>query len=122
MPQRAIIVETDAVLLDEMETALTGWQRFRGLMMRRGLGEGEGLLFPDVSSIHMCFMRFAIDVVYLDAQGRVLKIVERLKPWRLSACWPAQSTLEIEAGRASACGLQVGQRLRFAAAGEAQEV
>ena len=116
MPRRAIIAETGAVLVEEMETALTGWQRFRGLMLRKGLGEGEGLLFPDVSSIHMCFMRFAIDVIYLDGQNRVVKIVERLKPWRLSACWQASSTLETEPGRAAECGLEVGHHLRFESA------
>ena len=115
MARRAVIVETGTVLVERMETALTGWERFRGLMLREGLADGEGLLFPDCRSIHMCFMRFAIDAVYLDEGNRVVKVVHALKPWRLSACWQAQSVLEMPAGVAQAAGLQVAHRLRLEA-------
>ena len=55
-------------------------------------------------------MRFAIDAVYLDKQGRIIKITRHLRPWLgLSACWRAQSVLEMTAGQADAMGLQVGQ-------------
>ena len=50
------------------------WQRFRGLMMRRPLPPATALLIVPCNSIHMCFMRFAIDAVYLDKQGKILKI------------------------------------------------
>jgi uncharacterized membrane protein (UPF0127 family) len=70
----------------------------RGLLGRDGLDADEGLLIERCSSIHTCFMHFDIDVVYLDADWRVVKKVFRLTPWRLSACWGAAHTVELPAG------------------------
>ena len=105
--------ETGELLLEHCEVALTSWQRFRGLMLRRELPEGHGLYFPGVSSIHMFFMRFPIDAAYLDRDGRVIKLVENLKPWRLSACIGAAGILEMPAGLAGRCLLKPGCLLRF---------
>ena len=86
------------------------WQRFRGLMLSSPLPPATALLIAPCNSIHMCFMRFAIDAVYLDKQGRILKITRHLRPWiGLSACWHAHSVLEMTAGQADALGLRVGQ-------------
>jgi len=68
------------------------WQRASGsapraLLGRSGLADDEGLWIP-TSSIHMFGMRFAIDVIYADRDGRVLKLVRGIRPWRASACWP----------------------------------
>lgn len=90
--------------------ATTFWQRFRGLMLRRPLPPATALLIAPCNSIHMCFMRFAIDAIYLDKQGKILKITRYLRPWlSLSACWHAHSVLEMTAGQADVLGLKVGQ-------------
>src|SRR5437762_1433524 len=60
--------------------------RMRGLLGRDGLEEGEGLLIRPTNSVHMFFMRFAIDVVFVDRELAVRKIVERLRPWRMAGC------------------------------------
>lgn len=86
--------------------ATTFWQRFRGLMLRRPLPPATALLIAPCNS----FMRFAIDAIYLDKQGKILKITRYLRPWlSLSACWHAHSVLEMTAGQADALGLNVGQ-------------
>lgn len=73
--------------------------RLRGLMFRRELAEGEGLLLEKTSSIHMCFMRFPIDVVFLDRDNKVVKVVGGLKPWTLfCGVKGASSVLELRAG------------------------
>ena len=77
------------------ETALT---RMRGLLGRRNLPSGEGILLKPASSVHMAFMRFAIDAVFLDRDGRVLKIAEDLRPWRLAGSRGAKSVVELPAG------------------------
>lgn len=88
--------------------------RLAGLMFRRPLPPATGLLITPCNSIHMCFMRFAIDAVYLDEQGKILKVARHLRPWiGLSACWPAKSVLELTAGQADALGLQTGQTFIF---------
>ena len=72
-PSLTVHVErTGAVLASDVRTASSIWARFRGLMGRAGLASGEGLWFPGDASIHMLFMRFAIDAVFLapDGEGR----------------------------------------------------
>lgn len=90
------------------ETALT---RMRGLLGRRDLPSGEGILLRPASSVHMAFMRFAIDAVFLDRDLRVLKVTADLKPWRTAGARGAKSVLEIRAGEAARRGLSVGDRL-----------
>ena len=90
------------------ETALT---RMRGLLGRSDLPSGEGILLKPASSVHMAFMRFAIDAVFLDRDLRVLKVTADLKPWRTAGARGAKSVLEIRAGEAARRGLSVGDRL-----------
>jgi uncharacterized membrane protein (UPF0127 family) len=90
------------------ETALT---RMRGLLGRRHLPSGEGILLKPASSVHMAFMRFAIDAVFLDRELRVVKIAADLKPWRAASARGSKSVLEIAAGEAARRGLTTGDRL-----------
>lgn len=93
----------------EVETARSWWARFRGLMLRAPLGEGRGLYLEKTNSIHMCFMRFAIDAVYFDGEGRVVKVVHHLVPWLgLSLSLSAKGCLEMKAGEAERLGIRVG--------------
>lgn len=90
--------------------AATFWQRLGGLLALPRLTRGEALHLAPCGSVHTCFMPYAIDVIYLDAQGQVLKIVPELRPWRFSACLGARSCLELLAGEAERLGLRPGDR------------
>jgi uncharacterized membrane protein (UPF0127 family) len=77
----------DTVLAADVESAAGLWAKFLGLMGRPGLAEGAGLWLPDSNGIHMMFMRFPIDAVFLgraDAGGRrpVVAARENLPVWR----------------------------------------
>ena len=85
------------------------WLRLRGLLGRRALEPGDGLLLKPSNSIHMFFMRFAIDAVFLDADLRVVKVVRGLRPWRLAAARGAKVVVELAAGAAGA--LEPGDEL-----------
>lgn len=86
--------------------------RLRGLMGQNRLPKATGLLLAPCNSVHMCFMRFAIDVIYLDKEYEIIKIVNNLRPWLgLSMCRSAWATLEMTAGEADRCGLEVGRKL-----------
>lgn len=102
-------------LVAEAHVASSLWARFWGLMGKAGLAEGEALLIEPCYSVHTMFMRFAIDVVYLDREHRILKISEHLRPFRTSACRGARSVIEMPAGAAPAAGLAVGEVLRIQA-------
>jgi uncharacterized membrane protein (UPF0127 family) len=96
--------------------AATFLARLRGLLGRRGLADGEGLLIKPTSSIHTFFMRFALDVAFLDRDGRVVKLVPGLRPWRMTFARGARSALELATGEIARSGLRIGDRLRPAGA------
>jgi len=90
----------------QIEVADSFFRRFLGLMGRKRIANGTGLLIAPCNSIHMCFMRFKIDVVYLDKNYRVLKTVENILPWiGLSCCFKAWAVLELPAGEIKRQGI-----------------
>ena len=86
------------------------WSRFRGLMGQRTLGVDEGLLIEPCSSIHTMFMRFAIDVIFLDGERRVVKIAT-VPPFRAALGRGSRTVLEVPAGTAARSGVEVGDVL-----------
>jgi uncharacterized protein len=85
--------------------------RFRGLMGAARLPSGSGLLLPRTSSVHTHFMRFPVDVVFLDAEWRIVSVVQGLRPWRFAAAKAASSVLELPAGDCGRLGLAEGDVL-----------
>jgi uncharacterized membrane protein (UPF0127 family) len=78
------------------------------------LAPDEGLLITKTSAITMCFMRFAIDAVFIDRERRVVKVAANLPPWRLAAsARGARDVLELPAGTAARTGTQAGDELAF---------
>jgi uncharacterized protein len=89
----------------------TALARMKGLLGKRELPSGAGILLKPASSVHMAFMRFAIDAVFLDRELRVVKVAADLRPWRVAGSRGAKAVLEIRAGEARRRGLSVGDRL-----------
>jgi uncharacterized membrane protein (UPF0127 family) len=100
-----IEIAANCELADRMLT------RMVGLLGRKGLGPGEGMLISRTGSVHTLFMRFAIDVVFLDRTRTIVKIVPSLRPWRVAMARRAKTTLELSAGSAASLGLQPGMAL-----------
>ena len=97
----------------EVKIADSFFTRLAGLMFQKKLPQGTGLLLAPCNSVHMCFMSFAIDVIYLDNEYRILKVAKNLRPWvGLSMCSKAWATLEMTAGEADRCGLEAGNKLK----------
>jgi uncharacterized protein len=104
-------LERGPVVCEDGVVAATAWSRSKGLLGRTGLGDQEGLWIQPTSSIHMWFMRFPIDVVWAAGDGRVLKLVENIRPWRMSFCRGAKVALELPVGAIARSGVQVGDHL-----------
>ena len=102
------------VVCPELSVADTAPSRMKGLLGRRSLGEGEGLLLRPAASIHTAFMRFPIDAVFLDAEMQVLRVETNLRPWRVAAQRGAKAVVELPAGAAENMGLAVGLTLSLA--------
>jgi uncharacterized protein len=86
--------------------------RMKGLLGRRELPTGEGMLIKPAPSIHTFFMRFPIDAVFLARDGEVLKVSANVKPWRARSCRRAHSVLELAAGEAERRRVARGRHLR----------
>jgi uncharacterized protein len=106
-------VPSGKVLADRAESASNPWQRFRGLMLRSPLEAGQGLVIQPCNSIHMMFMRFAIDAVFYNKDMTVTKVSRSVRPWiGLSAGGrKAKGVIELPAGAAE--GVEAGDQLLF---------
>lgn len=103
---------TGRVLAERLMVPRTAFGRALGLMFRRELPAGEGMWITPCNGIHMFFMRFAIDAVFLDRQARVVRVRADLRPWRMvPLVWRAHSVLELPAGTVAALSLQRGEPL-----------
>lgn len=87
--------------------------RMVGLLGRASLAPGDGLVLEPCAMIHTCFMRFPIDVLFLDRGGKVVRAVDTLKPFRLAWGWGARTTVELPAGTLKAAGIRAGEEVRI---------
>jgi uncharacterized protein len=105
------------VVCERCLVADTAFRRLRGLLGRRELSPGDGIVLRPGWSIHTAFMLFPIDVAFVNADQVVVKVVENLKPFRASVCRGARDVVELAAGEAERRGLKPGDRLAWAARG-----
>lgn len=103
------VKDTNRIIAENTKLADSFAARFRGLMLKKDLPRGEALLLKNCSAVHCLFMRFTIDVIYLDKSLRIAAL-ETIKPWRLGRIVPgARHVLELPEGAAE--GLEKGMQL-----------
>lgn len=99
-------------VVDNLRIANTFKERLCGLMFRKSLPANEGLMLLGCNAIHTCFMKFAIDVVFMDINHRVICIREKIKPWRQSGfVQKAYITLELPEGTVERKSISIGDIL-----------
>jgi len=109
---RLVHPSSGRVLVERLEVPGTSFGRGLGLMFRQDLPAGEGMWITPCNSIHMFFMRFAIDAVFLDKRLRVVRIYPGLRPWRVVPfVFRAHSVLELPAGAVDGLPLERGEPL-----------
>lgn len=114
LASRKLTREDGRVVCEQLLVAARPLRRMRGLLGRASLPAGEGILLRPAGSVHTFFMRFPIDVVFLDREQRVVGIEPALAPWRTAGRRDAKAVVELAAGEAARRGLQVGERLSVA--------
>jgi uncharacterized membrane protein (UPF0127 family) len=106
--------EDGRIVCERVVVADRAHRRMRGLLGRKYLREGEGMVLRPGWSIHTAFMRFPIDAVFLDADQVVIKIEHEIGPWRTVSCRGAREVVELPAGECHRRGLEVGDRVAWA--------
>jgi hypothetical protein len=109
-----IELESGEVVCERCLTATNSALRFRGLMGKKELPVGEGILLRPCASVHTMFMRFAIDVVFCDRDLRVLAVASEVPKWRMRGQRGAKVAIELAAGEAARRGVTSGSQLRIA--------
>lgn len=107
----------DTLLGDRIASAKASATRREGLLKRTGLEDGEGLWISPCEAVHCFFMKFTIDVVFINKKRQVVKLAPSLRPWRLAGSLRAHSVVELPEGKIVASGTQVGDQLEFEEAG-----
>lgn len=102
--------DNGTVLAEPVEGAFDSAARRRGLLGRDGLATSALVIAP-CNLVHTFFMRFAIDTVFVDRDGIVLRVQHGVRPNRVSGAWGAFATIELEAGQAQRSGVRPGDRL-----------
>ena len=104
--------ETRQTLLAEAaDVANTSATRRTGLLKHERLDRGQGLLIVPCASVHTFFMKFPIDLVYIDKKRKVRKVRNAVPAWRMSACLTAHSVIELPAGTVQRTGTKAGDQL-----------
>jgi uncharacterized protein len=111
-----LVDDSGRVIVAQCEVARRTFERMRGLLGRRSLAPGSGLLIPKTSSIHTFFMAFPIDAVFLDRDLRVRAIVRELGPFRIVWRRGSRSVLELGSGESRRVMLEEGSRLAWKSA------
>jgi uncharacterized protein len=102
------------LLFGNVKTADSFFRKLFGLVFSAPLKEGEGLLIDSCSSIHTFWMRYPIDVLFLDSNNRVIKLFEDLKPFRVTPFIKGVAkTIELKSGTVKACSINTGDCLKL---------
>lgn len=102
---------------EDIRLADRWWRRAVGLLATTQLERPSGLWLAPCASIHTFGMRLTIDIVFVGRDGEVLKVVPRLRPWRMASCRGAHAVLELREGLAQTLGLHPGRHVSLAAPG-----
>jgi len=115
VPNLTLRREDGRVVAESVVVADSTGRRLRGLLGKKELPSGHAVLLRPAWSIHTAFMRFPIDVVFLDADQIVVKIVPNLPSFKTASCRGAREVVELRAGECERRGLALGDRVAWAA-------
>ena len=102
------------ILAEKAGLANTIFSRSKGLLGRKDFKQGEALIIVPCNSIHTFFMRFAIDVLFVDSENKVIKAISNMRPFRLSNLYfSARYTIELPTGTIKTTSTAPGDILEF---------
>jgi len=116
-----INARTGQVMASTVEVALTSADRRRGLLGRNNLDVSAAFVLSPCCAIHTAFMRFPIDVIFLDREGEVIKVVRDLAPWRMAMASRARAVVEFSGGSLRSRDILSGDRIYLRGVGASSD-
>ncbi|WP_246001146.1 DUF192 domain-containing protein [Oceanobacillus piezotolerans] len=112
MKIKLVNVETNEVIAEHVKGAYTFWSRFKGLMLTESMPENAALHISPCTAIHTFFMKYSIDILYLDKEKKIVGIEKDLEPGKVGKKWMnAKSVIELPAGTMDKTSTVMGQRV-----------
>ncbi len=105
---------TGGVIATRILPAVESETRRTGLLKHQSLPEGEAMIIAPSNAVHTFFMRFPIDIAFVDQDGTILKIKARVPAWRIAAAWGGYAVIEMAAGEFARSGTAVGDAVELA--------
>lgn len=111
--QESPVLNNQGAIADKCFVAERFLERLKGLIGKARLEPGEAMYFPRCNSVHMWFMRTAIDIIFLDRNKKVTSVHSNVRPWKFLPVsdFSAKDTLELPPGRAAEFGIRPGDQL-----------
>jgi uncharacterized membrane protein (UPF0127 family) len=114
---KLVNIDRGFTLAERLDMAVGFWGRLKGLIGTTSLPEGYALMLSPCNSIHTFFMKYGIDVIFIDRNNRVVKILHSVSPNRIGPVAPgAKAAIELKAGSCNKTGTRTGDRLKITAA------
>ena len=111
---KVLNISKNISLGERIGLANTFASRFFGLMLKRTLSEGEGLIIKPCNSIHMFFMRLSIDVIFIDRNNTVVYLLEGIAPWKVSkVVWNSSFVIELPEGTINRTRTEIGDKIEI---------
>lgn len=112
--KKMMLLRENKILAQNITVADGLWSRMKGLLGKKRLSKGDGLLLSPCTSVHTFFMKFPIDVIFLDRNNKVIRLYKNLKPNRLTQIhFRAKKAIEFSAGMANKWKLAEGHTLKL---------
>jgi len=108
---RLVNLRTGAIVADHLLTAFDSETRRRGLLAYASMPEGAAMVIAPTNAVHTVFMKFAIDLLFVAKDGRVVKARGDVRPWRMSGAWRGHAVIELEAGALRRTAVRVGDQV-----------
>ena len=114
MKIKLVNLDTNEVIAEHVKGAYTFWSRFKGLMLTESMPENAALHIYPCTSIHTFFMKYCIDILYLDKEKKIVGIEKELEPGKIGKKWMnAKSVIELPAGTINKTSMVIGQKVEL---------
>lgn len=111
---KVINLTRNTVIANDVKIAKSFFTRFKGLLGRKSLGKDEALILTNCNSIHMFFMRFSIDLIFVDKKNCVVELIKNIKPWAITPIYhKANFAIELSLGAIENSHTQLGDKLQI---------